>query len=110
MLAYTLLILAVAAERLVELVVSKRHAAWAFANGGREYGRGHYPYLVALHTALLVGCLAEVWLLDRPFLPVLGWSMLVLVLASQALRWWCVATLGRRWGRRPVRGVRTAWS
>ncbi|MEV4413436.1 isoprenylcysteine carboxyl methyltransferase family protein [Catellatospora sp. NPDC049609] len=97
MLAYTLLILAVAGERLVELVVSKRHARWALANGGREYGRGHYPYMVALHTALLAGCLAEVWLLDRPFVPALGWSMLALVLASQALRWWCVATLGRRW-------------
>ncbi|MEU8004734.1 isoprenylcysteine carboxyl methyltransferase family protein [Catellatospora sp. NPDC049111] len=97
MLAYTLLILAVAAERLVELVVSKRHAAWALANGGREYGRAHYPYMVALHTALLVGCLAEVWLLDRPFLPALGWTMLALVAASQALRWWCVTTLGRRW-------------
>ncbi|GAA2388823.1 hypothetical protein Cme02nite_71620 [Catellatospora methionotrophica] len=97
MLAYTLLIVAVAAERLVELVVSKRHAAWALASGGREFGRGHYPYMVALHTALLVGCLAEVWLLDRPFLPVLGWTMLALVAASQALRWWCVTTLGRRW-------------
>ncbi|GAB4060058.1 isoprenylcysteine carboxyl methyltransferase family protein [Catellatospora paridis] len=97
MLAYTLLILAVAAERLVELVVSKRHAAWALANGGREYGRSHYPYMVALHTALLAGCLAEVWLLDRPFLPALGWTMLALVAASQALRWWCVTTLGRRW-------------
>ncbi|WP_239087025.1 isoprenylcysteine carboxyl methyltransferase family protein [Catellatospora methionotrophica] len=96
-LAYTLLIVAVAAERLVELVVSKRHAAWALASGGREFGRGHYPYMVALHTALLVGCLAEVWLLDRPFLPVLGWTMLALVAASQALRWWCVTTLGRRW-------------
>ncbi|GAA1380424.1 isoprenylcysteine carboxyl methyltransferase family protein [Catellatospora chokoriensis] len=97
MLAYTLLIVAVAAERLVELVVSKRHAAWALANGGREYGRSHYPYMVALHTALLAGCLAEVWLLDRPFLPALGWTMLALVVASQALRWWCVTTLGRRW-------------
>lgn len=97
MLPYTLLILAVAAERLVELAVSKRHARWALARGGREYGRSHYPYMVALHTALLVGCLAEVWLLDRPFLPVLGWSMLALTLASQALRWWCVTTLGTRW-------------
>ncbi len=97
MLPYTLLILAVAGERLVELVVSKRHARWALARGGREYGRGHYPYMVALHTALLAGCLAEVWLLDRPFLPWLGWPMLALVLASQALRWWCVTTLGPRW-------------
>lgn len=94
---YYLLILAVGLERLVELVVSKRHASWALANGGREFGRSHYPYMVAIHTALLIGCVLEVWLLDRPFLPWLGWPMLAVVLLSQGLRWWCVATLGRRW-------------
>ncbi|WP_117210234.1 isoprenylcysteine carboxyl methyltransferase family protein [Allorhizocola rhizosphaerae] len=94
---FYLLILAVGAERLVELVVSKRHAAWAKANGGKEYGRSHYPFMVAIHTGLLVGCVVEVWALERPFLPWLGWTMFALVLASQALRWWCVATLGKRW-------------
>lgn len=94
---FTLLIAAVAVERLVELVISKRHARWAMSAGGVEHGRGHYPAMVAIHTALLIGALVEVWIADRPFLPVLGWSMLALVLASQALRWWCVRTLGRRW-------------
>jgi methyltransferase len=28
--------------------------------------------------------------------------MLLLVLASQALRWWCIATLGRRWNTRVI--------
>jgi methyltransferase len=28
--------------------------------------------------------------------------MLVLVLASQALRWWCVTTLGHRWNTRVI--------
>jgi methyltransferase len=28
--------------------------------------------------------------------------MLVLVLASQALRWWCIATLGPRWNTRVI--------
>jgi methyltransferase len=45
---------------------------------------------------------AEVWLLDRPFLWWLGWPMLALVLASQALRWWCIATLGRQWNTRVI--------
>lgn len=94
---YSLLILAVCAERLVELVVSKRHARWAYARGGVEFGRRHYPFMVAIHTGLLVGALAEVWLADRPFLPALGWPMLAVALASQALRWWCVRTLGERW-------------
>ena len=74
MIAYTLFVLAVGAERLVELAVSKRNLAWAFAHGGREYGRGHYPAMVLLHFGLLVGCVVEVWVFDRPFLPVLGWT------------------------------------
>ena len=53
---YYLLILAVGVERLVELVVSKRNARWAFGRGGREFGREHYPVMVALHVGLLVGC------------------------------------------------------
>lgn len=94
---YYLLIVVVALERVAELVVSRRNAAWAFARGGREYGRGHYPVMVALHAALLLGCVLEVWLGQRPFLPWLGWPMLAVVLLAQALRWWCIATLGRRW-------------
>lgn len=99
---FTALVVAVGLERLAELVVSKRHAAWAFSRGGVEYGRRHYGVMVVLHTALLVGALAEVWWLDRPFLPVLGWSMLALVLASQALRWWCIRTLGPQWNTRVI--------
>jgi methyltransferase len=94
---YYLLILAVALERLAELVVSKRNAKWAFANGGKEFGRGHYPVMVAIHTALLVGCVVEVWALDRPFIPWLGWTMFVIAVLSQVLRWWCITTLGKRW-------------
>jgi len=99
---YVLLVAAVAAERLVELVVAKRHAAWAFAHGGIERGRGHYPAMVALHTGLLVACVVEVAVADRPFLPVLGWTAFALVLASQALRWWCVRTLGPQWNTRII--------
>ena len=35
---YTVLVLAVGVERLAELVVSQRHATWAFAHGGVESG------------------------------------------------------------------------
>ncbi|MGH8773823.1 MAG: isoprenylcysteine carboxyl methyltransferase family protein [Jiangellaceae bacterium] len=102
MTAYLLLLAAVAAERLAELVVSARHARWAFDRGGVEYGRGHYPVMAAVHAALLVACVVEVVAADRPFLPWLGWPMLVLVLAAQALRWWCVATLGEQWNTRVI--------
>ena len=100
--AYVGLVLLVGLERLAELVVAKRNAAWSFAHGGVETGRSHYPVMVALHTGLLVGCIAEVVLADRPFLPWLGWPMLALTFAAQGLRWWCIATLGPRWNTRVI--------
>lgn len=100
--AYTALILLVGLERLAELMVSRRNLRWSRQRGGVEIGAGHYPAMVALHSALLVGCLAEVWLLDRPFVPALGWPMLALALAGQALRWWCISILGPQWNTRIV--------
>jgi methyltransferase len=99
---YVLLIGAVAAERVVELVVSTRNLAWSRARSGVEFGAGHYPAMVALHTGLLAGCLVEAIALHRTFLPILGWPMLAVVLAAQGLRWWCIATLGRQWNTRVV--------
>lgn len=99
---YYLLVLAVGLERVVELVVSTRNARWSFTKGAMEFGRSHYPVMVIIHTGLLVGCLVEPWALDRPFIGWLGWPMLAVVVASQALRWWCIATLGRRWNTRVI--------
>ena len=100
MLWYVVLILAVGLERVAELVVSKRNLAWSRQQGGVEVGAGHYPVMVVLHTALLAGCLVEGAF--RSFHPGLGWPMLAIVLASQALRWWCIATLGRQWNTKVV--------
>ncbi|MFB7243896.1 hypothetical protein CW362_11395 [Streptomyces populi] len=99
---YALLVAAVAAERVGELVVARRNGRRSRAHGAIEAGRGHYPAMVALHTALLIGCPAEVWLAGRPFVPALGWSMLAVLVGAQALRWWCIATLGFRWNTRVI--------
>lgn len=99
---YTLLIALVALERLAELLVARRNAAWTLARGGVEYGRPHYPWMVVLHTGLLVGCLLEPVFFERPFVPGLGWSMLALVAAAQGLRWWCITTLGPYWNTRVI--------
>ncbi|MEU6807113.1 isoprenylcysteine carboxyl methyltransferase family protein, partial [Streptomyces neyagawaensis] len=99
---FTVLVLAVGLERVVELVVSRRNAALSFARGGVEAGRGHYPFMVVLHTGLLVGALVEVWLRRPEAVAVLAWSMLAVAAASQALRWWCIATLGRQWNTRVI--------
>lgn len=99
---FTVVVALVALERLAELVVSKRNAAWSFARGGVETGQGHYPVMVVLHSGLLFAMLVEAYVV-RPDVPLaLAASMLVLVVASQALRWWCIATLGPRWNTRVI--------
>jgi methyltransferase len=100
--AYTLLVLLVAFERLIEVNTARRNAEWSFERGGTEHGGGHYPVMVLLHAGLLAGCLAEVHYAGRPFIAALAWPMLVLVVAAQALRWWCVAVLGPRWNTRVI--------
>ena len=100
---YTALVVLVGLIRLVELSVAQRNLRWAREHGGVETGAGHYPVMVALHTALLVGCLVEVWFGNRPFLPWLGWPMLALLAGAHALRWWCIRTLGPQWNTRVVR-------
>lgn len=110
--AYLLLLGLVVAERLVELVLTRRNARRLRARGGRAVGDGHFPVMVALHAGLLVAAPAEVFLLDRPFLPWLGWPALALLAGTMALRYWAIATLGDRWttrvfvvpGEEPVEG------
>ena len=99
---YYALVVATCFERLAELVVAKRNAAWSLARGGVESGRGHYPPMVLLHTGLLAGCLLEPALAHRSLGAALAIPMLVLALASQALRWWCIRTLGPRWNTRVI--------
>lgn len=98
---YTLLAV-IAVERLAELMVSQRHAAASLRRGGVESGQGHFPVMVVLHVALLIGCVVEPLAAHRPFIPALGWPMLAVVVAANALRWWCIATLGPRWTARVI--------
>lgn len=100
--AFTVLVALVGLERVAELVVSVRNAAWSRERGGVEHGLGHFPFMVVLHTGLLVGALVEAWVRRPDVPPILAWSMLALVVASQVLRWWCIATLGRRWNTRVI--------
>ena len=102
MIWYLAFILLTGGERLAEVIVSTRNARWAFARGGVEYGKRHFPWMVALHFGLLLGALAEVFLLGRPFIPGLGIPMLVIALLCQAGRWWIIGTLGHQWNTRVI--------
>ncbi|MEC7985809.1 MAG: isoprenylcysteine carboxyl methyltransferase family protein [Myxococcota bacterium] len=99
---YSGFIAATAIERLIEVRVSLRNAKWSFERGGIEYGKGHYPFMVILHTGFLFACVLEAWLLHRTFMPMLGYPMLIIAILCQALRWWIIQTLGEQWNTRVI--------
>lgn len=90
------------AERIVELLLSRRNAQQALHRGGIEAGAGHLGLMKALHGGFLVACALEVLLARRPFLPPLGGSMLALALLAQLIRYWAVIALGERWNIRVI--------
>jgi methyltransferase len=99
---YVVLIGLVVVERMAEVVVANRNRTWSRTQGGIEFGAGHYPVMVTLHTALPAACLLEPMLLNRYFIPALGWPMLAIVIAAQELRWWCITAPGRQWNTRVI--------
>jgi methyltransferase len=91
-----ILVAFIALQRLAELILARHNAQRLLAEGGVEYGRSHYPVMVALHAAWLLG----LWWFghDRPVDP----TLLIVFILLQAGRIWVIATLGRRWTTRVI--------
>lgn len=94
--AYWLLI-AVALQRLVELVRARRNTRRLLARGGREVGAEHYPLIVTLHVAWLL----TLALLTSPSPPV-NWGLIAVFVLLQALRVWVLVSLGPYWTTRII--------
>jgi len=70
--AFLGLLLAVAALRIVELQISKRHQKQIVADGGSKVADPKFRWMVLLHTMVLIGAAVEVVFLRRPFIPLLA--------------------------------------
>ncbi len=91
-----LLVAFITVQRLAELLLARRNTQRLLAEGGVEFGRSHYPWMVALHSAWLLG----LWWLGhaRSVDPLLLGVFILL----QAGRLWVIASLGRRWTTRII--------
>lgn len=91
----------VTAQRLGELVLARRNTRRLLEQGGYEVGAAHYPLVVAMHAAWLVG----LWYLAVARAPAgqaidLLWLAVFVVL--QLGRVWVIASLGGRWTTRII--------
>ncbi len=90
------------AERVAELLLSRRNARIAFSRGAVEAGAAHFRVMALVHALFLPACAAEVLLLHRPFPGAPGFACAAAALAAQGLRWWAIASLGWRWNVRVI--------
>jgi methyltransferase len=100
---FTILCAVVAAERLLELRWSRKHARLQRPNGGEIVREPGFAVMTVLHGAVLVAAPLECWL--RPSLPPhwLTASALALLAGATALRVWTLRTLGSAWSVRVTR-------
>jgi methyltransferase len=96
MIAQVVILGLVTAQRLGELVLARRNTRRLLAAGGIERGASHYPLMVALHAAWLIGLWVLAW--NRPLNP--AWLGAYLVL--EVLRVWVLASMGARWTTRII--------
>ncbi len=94
---YLALLLCVAIGRLIELRHSGRNQRRLSARGATRSPEPGYRWMVLLHTVTLFACAIETTFFQRPFIPWLGWTALVMFLASIAGRWWVILTLHDHW-------------
>jgi methyltransferase len=91
------ILIAVAAQRLGELIYSNRNTKRLLAKGGAEVGKGHYPILISIHT----GWIIAMAIMAPPDNRII-WTFLGLYGVVQIGRYWVLHTLGPYWSTRVI--------
>lgn len=84
------------AQRLCELALARHNTSRLLARGGREFGGGHYPLIVAVHTAWVLSLVVFGWT------SAIVWPWIGAYVLLQMFRVWILSSLGSRWTTRIV--------
>lgn len=88
-------------QRLTELYISRRNEKWLLSKGAVEYRRGHYPFMVGMHTAFIFSLIGEYYLADYPH--TLSYIFLGLFILLLAFKFWVLNSLGTYWNTKIYR-------
>jgi len=86
--------------RIAELVLSKRNEKWLLQNGAVEYGKKHYPFIVALHTLFIISAVVEYSLRKTVSFSLFILFFFLILLAFKA---WVIFSLGKFWNTKIYR-------
>ena len=97
---FILFILFLITQRLSELYIASRNQKWLLSQGAIEYGKNHYPYIVALHTLFIISIIVEYML--RGNTPI-NYVFLVLFALLLLFKFWALSSLGKYWNTKILR-------
>jgi methyltransferase len=97
---FILFILFIIFQRLMELYVANRNQKWLVSQGAIEYGKEHYPFIVALHTLFICSLIAEYWFSS---LKQIDFTFLIIYILLLAFKIWVLWSLGKYWNTRIFR-------
>jgi len=93
----TWILIYIVVQRLGELVYANRNTRRLLSEGGQEHGADHYHYFIFLHSAwiAIIALLVDPQHIVHP-------ALLALFVATQLLRIWTLASIGRWWTTRII--------
>ena len=80
--------------RIGELVLSKRNEKWLLQNEAIEYGKKHYPFILALHILFFISLFLEY---SRQSDPTYNLFLIAVFGMLTALKVWTISSLGKFW-------------
>ena len=86
--------------RIGELILAKRNEKWILEQGAVEYGKKHYPLIVALHSLFFVSLIIEYLSQQKSsygILLILSYFILI------CFKTWIILSLGKFWNTKIFR-------
>ncbi len=87
-------------QRISELLIAKKNERWLRTMGAIEYGKGHYPFIVLLHTFFISSLIAEYLLRPGSNLDIVFFILFFVLIAAKI---WVITSLGIYWNTKILR-------
>ena len=97
---FTLFIIFLITQRLSELYIASRNEKWLRSQGAVEYGKEHYPYIVALHTLFIISIIVEYIVRGGTAIDLILFMLFILILL---FKFWALSSLGKYWNTKIFR-------
>ena len=97
---FIIFILFVIVQRLSELYIARGNEKWLRSQGAVEYGKEHYPFIVALHTLFIISIIVEYMLSGNT--PI-DFAFLILFALLLLFKFWALSSLGKYWNTKIFR-------